>query len=261
MKKASVILLVIILLFSISGCKYTDAVEFLVDKGIIKADKRPLYDRGLIEDRVKGSRFGYGQIDDETLAMWYVYNTKEFEDLYGKDFKITNVGGTSDVSQINNDFSGKAYYRIEIDNKDEWVVELKKDFSKKWEVVEHHRLSEDKYWSFEPPSDFYRPLVSISYDISKSELFSKEEIEDATDVIHNKGGIDNSEYENYKYSDDLNDEIPNEIKSKYEQVIAIEVDCKLIDDNEKRYDENYMYYLGRNDSKDEWEIIDKKVIS
>lgn len=255
MKKASVILLVIILLFSINGCKYTDAVEFLVDKGIIKADKRPLYDRGLIEDEAKGSRFGYGQIDDETLAMWYVYNTKEFEDLYGKDFKITNVGGTSDKSQINNDFSGKAYYRIEIDNKDEWVVQLKKDFSKKWEVVEYHRFSEDEYW------DLKHPLTTMNYDFSKSELFSKEEIEDATEAIYLKGGIDNSEYENYKYSDDLNDEIPNEIKSKYEQVIAIEVDYQLRDDNKKLYEKNYMYYLGRNDSKDEWEIVVKKALS
>jgi len=80
--------------------------------------------------------FGRGSMDDEYVALAYVYNNEELREKYGESFEVIDFGGSAEFgTQFFGIYKATAIYVMMIDD-DDWIVELSKGYFGKWKVTD-----------------------------------------------------------------------------------------------------------------------------
>ena len=132
---------VILFMICLLGCSKDSVIS------VSDASQEEIYSRKHISELADSVSFGYGRDDDSTMATEYMYSNSEIRELYGEDFEF----GPEDVVCYNSEartrfflwnFKGVAEYSFRI-NDSKYIVKLKKDYNKKWEVTDCYLEEQD----------------------------------------------------------------------------------------------------------------------
>ena len=112
-----------LLLISFNGCSYS-----------VSEVKGNPYSRENTIDLING----FSPSDYDYVICKFVYNNEEFIELYGNDFEIVDIIGSSDLHQFMWLFKGVSHCSVYI-KKDVWRVNLKKEYFSDWKVTECYK--------------------------------------------------------------------------------------------------------------------------
>lgn len=95
-----------------------------------------LYSRETVDDFVSGYGFGKGRTDVVYVVLDYVYHDSMFEEKYGNDFCVDDIGGSDEGRTFFFLWLYEAHgdYFVDI-NGDTWWISVSKSYFGKWEVI------------------------------------------------------------------------------------------------------------------------------